>query len=73
MVDKVLQEVVGVAIMEHWKRCPACKGVHSKRGKYCCYACSVQAIEEANKELREKKGPIYEKWKKGIKRYIAGV
>lgn len=73
MIDKALQEVVGVHIMKDLKICPMCEGVNSRRGKYCCYACSAVATAEANKQLREKKGPIYEKWKKGIKRYIAGV
>jgi len=45
------------------KKCPSCGKRFSGRSKYCSYLCAGEAILEADKQLKEKKGPIYEKWR----------
>jgi len=56
--------------MKEKKTCPNCEREFEGTRKYCCYRCSVTAIVEANKQLKEKKGPIYERWKKGLAKAI---
>lgn len=45
------------------KKCPVCHKMFSGRSKYCTYRCAGEAIMEADRQLKEKKGPIYEKWR----------
>jgi len=49
------------------KLCPQCGGPLKGKQKYCCYLCSIPAMLEAAKQIKSKEGPIYEKWKKGLK------
>ena len=62
--------VVEVITMKKKRFCPKCGGEIEGRSTYCCYVCSMEAVIEANKQLRDKKGPIYEKWKSRLKASI---
>lgn len=59
--------------MGRLKTCPTCNTVHDKRGKYCSYVCGLPAVEDAIKQLTEKKGPIYDKWKERLKASIERI
>jgi len=48
------------------KKCPQCGAEFRGTKKYCSYICSIPATLEANKQLQEKKGPIYEKWRRNL-------
>uniref|UniRef100_A0A6M3M7B6 Uncharacterized protein n=1 Tax=viral metagenome TaxID=1070528 RepID=A0A6M3M7B6_9ZZZZ len=52
--------------MKKKKKCPNCGREFEGKRKYCCYGCSVTATVEANKQLKDKEGPIYEKWKTNL-------
>jgi len=56
--------------MKKVKRCPTCGKEFTGQKKYCSYRCSIPATEETNKQLIERKGPIYEKWKARLKASI---
>jgi len=53
--------------MKVGKQCPECFKWFVGRSKYCSYKCSAKATEQAIKELQEKRGPVYEKWKARLK------
>ena len=40
------------------------------RSKYCGFECSLNATRECIEQLRNKEGPIYEKWKARLKASI---
>jgi len=52
------------------KVCPGCGKEFFGRRKYCPYGCSVAASIEANRQLREREGAVYEKWKKALKKRL---
>jgi len=56
--------------MKEKKKCPTCGKEFTGKKKYCTYKCSITATEAANQQLRDKKGPIYEKWKSRLKASI---
>lgn len=62
--------MVGLVGMKNKVFCPVCKKEVKGSGKYCSYEHSVVAIDEAIKQMREKEGPIYEKWKQRLKAAI---
>lgn len=49
------------------KICPGCGKKFTGRSKYHSYECALPAMAEAVRQLREKEGPIYEKWKASLK------
>jgi hypothetical protein len=49
------------------KRCAGCGFKFSGSGKCCSDACAERAVREAIKQLKEKKGPIYDRWKERLK------
>lgn len=59
--------MVGVPLMKKVKKCPTCGKEFTGKRKYCTYLCSIPATMEANKQVKERKGPIYEKWKAKLK------
>jgi len=52
------------------KRCPRCTRLFMGEGKYCTSECSSAVVAETCKQLREKEGPIYEKWRARLKASI---
>ena len=63
IVDKYRQGVVGLVGMKVTIFCPVCGKVVKSGRKYCCYDHSTVAINESIKQIRDRKGPIYDKWK----------
>lgn len=55
------------------KECPGCGKEFKGRSKYCSYKCALPAMSEAIKQLQEKSGPVYERWKEGIRKGIEGI
>ena len=53
------------------KKCANCdRNFFAKPGrKFCSYRCSFRVVAENAKQLHEKKGPLYEKWKAGFSSY----
>ena len=70
IIDKQRKGVVRVPVMKKIKKCPTCGKSFTGQRKYCSYLCSIPATMEANKQLKEKKGAIYEKWKARLKAVI---
>jgi len=70
ILDKRCEGVVEVCTMKKICKAQNCENEVKGRGKYCSYKCSNEAIEEAGKQLREKKGPIYDKWRARLKESI---
>lgn len=52
----------------------ACKNCGNKEKKLSrsgyCADCSAQRLVDSVRELKAKKGPKYEKWKKGMKKFL---
>ena len=38
-----------------------------KAKKGLCFACGIQHIADNARQMKEKKGPYYERWKAGVK------
>lgn len=53
--------------------CPGCGARVLRVGKYCSPVCSIRAVIECNKQLKEKKGAIYEKWKARLEESLKRV
>jgi uncharacterized Zn finger protein (UPF0148 family) len=53
--------------MHRIRHCPGCGVRLIKAGKYCSPVCSMGAVREAVDQLKEKKGPVYDKWKARLK------
>jgi rRNA maturation endonuclease Nob1 len=60
-------------------KCKGCGKTFEKRllsRKGYCRICAYNRWQESVKQMREKKGPMYEKWKDrrrvGLKRYLKG-
>jgi len=49
--------------MKQEKACLNCGRSHTGKGGYCSYKCGVEAMFDANDQIKRKDGPIYEKWK----------
>jgi len=56
--------------MKKLRFCPWCGKGYRHRGNYCCEEHGILAMKDSNRQIREKKGPIYEKWKRNIKAFI---
>ena len=53
------------------RACKSCGDEQKKLSrKGYCSNCSAQRLVDSVVELRAKKGPKYEKWKKGMKRFL---
>jgi len=51
------------------KACKECGELHTYLSQHgLCVNCSVKRHQEVVKQLKEKKGPIYELWRLGMKR-----
>lgn len=50
--------------------CAWCGHVMEKtsRSRYCSLSCSMGAALDAQRQLREKEGPVYDRWKAGVER-----
>ena len=59
--------------MKAKKICPNCGEEFEGRSKYCTYKCSIPATLEAIEQLKNRKGPIYEKWKARLKASIGSI
>lgn len=45
------------------KPCLNCGFPHTRKGNYCSFECGAEQITKVAKQLHEKKGSYYEKWK----------
>ena len=50
-----------------WKKCKNCGTEFLGPGKCCSDACAERAARESVIQLKARKGPIYEKWKRNLK------
>lgn len=57
-------------IMIKRKTCPSCGTKFTGQHKYCSYNCALPAMVDAIEQLRNKKGPVYDKWKARIKEAV---
>ena len=55
---------------KHNKLCALCGAPFQGRGYYCCPEHGITALKEFNRQLKLKKGPIYEKWKANLKAHF---
>jgi len=52
------------------KVCPGCGKEFFGRRKYCSDVCSAVACREANRQLVDRDGWVYEKWKRALKKRV---
>ena len=59
--------------MSMTKFCPNCESPHNEKGSCCCMECSVAMITKTIKQMQKKEGPIYERWKRGMKKAVEAL
>ena len=56
--------------MDKIYKCSWCGAGFYGGGKCCSTPCAERAVQDSIKQLRDKKGVIYEKWRKGLEESI---
>lgn len=52
--------------------CPRCHRTRELGPSGLCHECAIQKVRDAAEQLRAKSGPIYEKWREGLRRFARG-
>lgn len=53
--------------------CPVCGKEVKGSGKYCGYEHSMVAVNESIRQMRDRKGPIYKKWKERLEESMSNL
>jgi len=53
------------------KRCGTLEDVNDR--SWLCFPCAMEIHRDSIRQLKEKQGPIYEKWRDGLMRHLGEV